>query len=197
VTIAPLKIGYTPAEFQHYCETELPKRMKAWRPRGCVLHNTFNPNLKQVEHYIASGKWRFDQLIENWWTRYRQLGWYSGPHLFVMPDRIWVATPLWIRGTHSPSYNATFWGVELVGDYDTEQLPEPLRSNAVHAMACLYAMLGHEPTPENFKFHGEDPRTLHKNCPGRAVHPKVWWDVAIEKRMAELHPGEDHEAIVA
>jgi hypothetical protein len=167
--------------------------MKAWRPRGCVLHNTYNPTLKQVENYIVSKRWTFDQLIENWWTRYRKLGWSSGPHLFIMPDRIWIATPLWIRGTHSPSYNATHWGVELVGDYETEKCPEPLRDNAVHAMACLFATLGHEPNSSTLRFHGEDPRTTHKGCPGSNVWPKSWWEHNIEERMASLYPGGDYE----
>ena len=191
MTVAPLKVGFTPSDFQHYCETDLPQQMSAWRPRGATLHNTFNPTLRQVEHYIVSNKWTFDQLIENWWTRYRKLKWFSGPHLFIMPDRIWVATPLWIRGTHSPSWNATHWGIELVGDYDTEKLPDSLRDNAVHAMACLYAMIGHEPNEWNLKFHGEDPRTSHKSCPGKGVHPKIWWERAIEDRMAKLYPGGD------
>jgi hypothetical protein len=81
-----------------------------------------------------------------------------------------------------------------VGEYDTEKLPDSLRDNAVHAMACLYAMLGHEPNAANFRFHGEDPRTSHKHCPGADVHPKSWWDAAIERRMAELYSGGDYAA---
>jgi hypothetical protein len=187
MTVEPLKLGFSRDEFTTYCDK---LKMGAWRPRGCVLHNTYLPTLAMVNGYLTSGRWRFDQLIDNWWVRYKKLKWSSGPHLFIMPDKIWVATPLPIKGTHSPSFNSAYWGVELVGDYSTETLPKALRDNAVHAMACLFSMLGHEPSPQTLKFHGEDPRTSHKGCPGKNVGPKSQWEADIEKRMAELNPGE-------
>lgn len=192
MTIAPLKLGFTKPDFAAYVQDVVSHKMGAWRPRGVVLHNTAMPSLKMVEGYINSKRWTFEQLIDNWWVRYIKSGWYSGPHLFIMPDKVWVATPLWVRGTHSPSYNATMWGIELVGDFSTEALPSALRDNAVHAMACLFGMLGQEPTATNFRFHGEDPRTTHKGCPGKNVHPKADWDKAIEAKMAELFPGGDY-----
>ena len=189
-----LKQGYTQDEFKSYVESVVAGRMGAWRPRGCVLHNTWAPRLSQWPGIVNGKPISEAQRIDNMSVRWKRNGWSSGPHLFVAPDRVWTATPLWSRGTHSPSYNATHWGIELVGEYDTEILPDTLRDNAVHAMACLYAMLGHLPSPQNFRFHGEDPRTSHKGCPGKAVHPKAWWDQAIERRMAELHPGGDEAA---
>ena len=190
MTDSPLKLGFTATEFEAYVDAVVGPRMKAWRPRGVVLHNTYLPDLKMFEGYIASGKWTAPQLVENWWTRYRQLGWRSGPHLFVARDKIWLGSALWTRGTHSPSFNWTHWAVELIGDYDKEVLPPELRANAEHACACLFAMLGRAPNFESFRFHGEDPRTTHKHCPGKNVGPKGAWIAAIEEEMHKLDPGE-------
>ena len=171
--------------------------MATWRPRGCVLHNTWAPKLSQWPGIVNGKPITEAQRIDNMAVRWKKLGWRSGPHLFIAPDRIWTATPLWQRGTHAPSFNATHWGIELVGEYDTEILPDSLRDNAVQAMAFLYAMLGHAPTSESFRFHGEDPRTAHKGCPGRAVHPKSWWMEAIGRRMTDLYPGGDESTPLA
>jgi hypothetical protein len=187
--------GWSREGFANYVEEVVAKKMAAWRPQGVVLHCTFDPSLatwdadKTVRH--ISEAQRIANMVPNW---IRQ-GFKASPHLFIDREEIWTATPLWKRGTHSPSFNASYWGVELVGNYADvpgETLPDSLRDNAVHAIACLYLMLGHEPTATSFRYHGEDPRTTHKRCPGRNVGPKEEWDRMIEARMAELAPGEHY-----
>lgn len=175
MTLAPLKKAFDPIEFRVHLEQN--RSQMQWKPKGVVLHNTWAPSLKQAQGYITSGKWTFDQLIENWYTRYRKLGWSSGPHFFIMPDPkgIWIASPVWHRGTHSPSFNSAYWAVELVGEYATEILPPALRKNAVACIAMLYDFMGIMPSLSNFKYHGEDPRTTHKLCPGKNVGPKDQW----------------------
>lgn len=196
MTDSPLKLGFTKDGFSEYVEKVVAPKMSAWRPRGVVLHNTWAPDLKTFEGYIASGKWKAEQLVENWWTRYRQLGWRSGPHLFVARDKIWLGSALWTRGTHSPSFNSTHWAVELIGNYSIEILPDEIRDNAVSAIADLYAMLGHEPSLDNFKYHGEDPRTSHKLCPGKNVGGKLAWIDAVRAEMQDHAPGEHEPATV-
>lgn len=202
MTIAPLKNGYTKDQFTDYVNSVVANQMKVWRPRGCVLHNTFLPNLAMVDDYLAGTnvhgrnaklkKWTFDQLIDNWWQSYIKMKWAAGPHLFINRDKIWTATPLWMKETHSPSYNSTHWGIEMVGDFDTEAFPDDIRDNTIHAMACLYAMVGHSPAdqPDGFHRHGDDPRTSHKNCYGKNAGLKSTWIKAIKERMAVLHDGE-------
>src|SRR5712692_11270909 len=46
------------------------------------------------------------------------------PHLFVADDLIWVFTPLTVSGVHSPSWNSITWGVEMVGNFDTEDFQD-------------------------------------------------------------------------
>jgi hypothetical protein len=67
-----------------------------------------------------------------------------------------------------------------------------IRDNAEYAIACLFGMIGHEPDQQTFRFHGEDPRTTHKGCPGKNVGSKQGWIMDVESRMAELYPGSHH-----
>ncbi|MEZ0326306.1 MAG: hypothetical protein ACAH95_10405, partial [Fimbriimonas sp.] len=86
---------------------------------------------------------------------------------------IWVFNPLDRRGTHSPSWNGSAWGVEMLGDYASESFSsgDGLRVHnlAVVALAVLFRKLGvTQVTNDNFKLHKEDPATTH-NCPGSKV----------------------------
>lgn len=139
-----------------------------WRPSGLTLHNTGAPNLSQWSGYPEK------QRIENLERYYRdEQGWSAGPHFFVDDDDpcIWPFTPINIRGVHSPSFNATRIGVEMVGDY-RPGVDDPMTGrglivykNMVALFAILCDKLGLEPTSETIKFHREDPRTTHQ-CPG-------------------------------
>lgn len=185
--------GWTREGFRHYVDEAVARRMGAWRPQGVVLHCTYQPSLKTWDEDRSVRGITEAQRIANMVPMWQRRGFKASPHLFIDREEIWTATPLWKRGTHAPSYNATYWGVELVGNYADrpgETLPDSLRRNAVHAIACLFAMLGREPTPQTLKWHGEDPRTSHKNCPGHGVGTKERWDREIEAAMAELYPGE-------
>jgi hypothetical protein len=82
-------------------------------------------------------------------------GWSAGPHLFVADDLIWVFTPLTLLGVHSPSWNSIAWGVELVGDYAVEQIPGPLKNNAISALATLHGSIGLDAS--TLRLHREDP----------------------------------------
>lgn len=188
MTIKPIAKGMSAQEFKTYVDGDVTARMGAWRPRGVVLHNTAAPTLAQFyknKDKPLSG----EQRVKNMWVSYERAGWAGGPHLVVTDREILLGNPLWLRGTHSPSWNATFWGLEMAGDFDKEALPPALRDNAVQAMAALYAMLGHEPDNNTFHFHKEDPRTTHKGCPGKNAGVKANWIEWIQEAMAKQHPG--------
>ncbi len=203
--IEPIAKAFSKDAFEAYVDDVVSKLMGAWRPRGFVLHNTGiippRPNPSVQNFYTISGKKPLagPQRIRNMWETYRNQKppWKGGPHLVVTDREIFAGNPLWLAGTHSPSWNATFWGLEMVGDYDIEPFPDALRDNAVHAMACCYAMLGREPDDQTFHFHKEDPGTTHKHCPGTHVGDKASWIAMIRKRMAELYPGGGHEPLTS
>ena len=184
--IEPIAKALTREAFAAYVADELPGLMKLWRPRGIVAHNMGPPRLDQfyVDTFHGDKPMTGAQRVKNTWESYRRQGWSGGPHLFITDKEIILANPLWLPGVH-----ATFWGFEMPGDYDVETFPDALRDMAVFACATLYAALGHEPTPDTFHLHKEDPRTLHKRCPGKNAGPKADWIKAIADRMAALHPG--------
>jgi hypothetical protein len=151
--------SFTAADFATYVQTV---QLLSWRPQFVVLHNTYIPTLADW-HNIPG-----EQRMLNLQTYYRDTQhWSAGPHLFVADDLIWVFTPLDTPGVHSPSWNAISWGVELVGDYSSEDFDPGVQDNAASALAALHALAGIP--PDTLKLHKEDPKTTHKNCPGANV----------------------------
>lgn len=144
----------------------------AWKPSGIAVHNTANPSLYPLKGH---GSWHGSsvtpaQRVKNLAAYYSGLGWPAGPHLFVDDQFIWLFTPLTQKGVHSPSWNGTKIGIEMVGDYDIESFNEgpgaKVRDNTVAALAILHAKLGLD--PQTIKLHKEDPATTHA-CPGKNV----------------------------
>lgn len=139
----------------------------AFKPQGIILHNTAAPSLAQ---WAETGD-RHIQRIANLKSYYQGLGWHSGPHWFISRNHITEFMNPTTRGTHSPSFNATHFGIEMVGDYDREEFNSGdgalVRDNAVFVMAYLCKRFGWDPA-RAIKLHKEDPKTTHA-CPGKKV----------------------------
>jgi hypothetical protein len=155
---------FSPSEFQSYVTSV---NLGQFVPNKIVLHNTAVPTLAQrpsgftYQHMLGLQQY------------YQGLGWNGGPHLFVDQNGIWVFNPLDRRGTHSPSWNGSSWGVEMLGDYATESFTAgdglKVHNHTVVALAVLFRKLGlTQVTDTNFKLHKEDPATTH-DCPGAHV----------------------------
>jgi hypothetical protein len=141
----------------------LTQSWTSWKPSFIALHNTAAPSLAQRPNGLTL------QHIRNLEGYYRDdRGWPSGPHLFIDDHQIWVFTPLTTPGTHSPSWNSSAIGIEMLGDFDSESFTSgrglKVRQNTVRAMAALSRRLGFK--HDAWKFHIEDPRTTH-GCPGK------------------------------
>jgi len=138
-----------------------------WEPIGITLHNTASPTLAQ---WAESGP-SHDARIRNLQSYYEGMGWHGGPHWFVSRNFINEFSNPLRRGTHSPSFNAAYFGIEMVGDYNREPFDSGdgamVRDNAVFLMACLCKKFGWQ-IERVLKLHKEDPRTDH-DCPGRLV----------------------------
>ncbi len=157
-----LGLSFSPENFDAYCHQ---LQWTSWRPTFVVLHNTANPDLAQRPNGITA------QHIQNLVTYYRdQQGWSAGPHLFIDDKQIWVFTPLTMSGVHSPSWNKFSIGVEMLGNYKTEDFKSGrglnVRKNTIAALATIHAVLGL--SPETIRLHKEDTATTH-NCPGKNV----------------------------
>lgn len=136
----------------------------SWKPTKLIVHNTGSPTLKQW-HQVP-GETRMKNL-ENYFKNER--GWPSAPHCFVADDKFWPFTPFNRPGTHSPSWNGTSIGVEMVADFSTEDDDTGLGLKVKHNTAQLFAILCaklHLDPDVAIKLHKEDPKTTH-DCPGK------------------------------
>lgn len=161
-------VGFAEAEFRQYL-AGLPDAM-TWRPRGVTIHHTAAPSLAQRPVGFV------EQHMRNLRGYYMGLGWSRGPHLFVDEHRIWVFSPLQNRGVHAVTFNGSHFGVEMLGNYDSED-PSAGRGAGVLRMgkvatALLCHRYGFSPSnvvsPQEVNGH-RDCRSTAKTCPGRRV----------------------------
>lgn len=153
--------AYRPDEFTAYLQA---LKWGAWKPAHIVIHHCAEPSLAQRPHGFL------DQHMLNLRDYYDGKGWGAGPHLFTDDDQIWTFSPLTARGVHAVSFNATGIGIEMLGDYDTED-PWSGRGLAVlqttaAAVKALMQRLGLN--ERAIRFHRDDPKTS-KTCPGKKI----------------------------
>lgn len=154
-----------------------------WRPSGGTLHNTATPNMARGEQFTIN-HWR-----DMWVDFFRSKGWPSGPHAFIFnTGEILLFTAFNVPGTHSPSWNGTKFGIEMVADFDKEDDDTGkglvLKKTAAAVFATLYQRLGLD--PEGIKMHYEDKATTHA-CPGKHIDKEEFIDM-VQAYMG--HAGE-------
>lgn len=155
---------YSPSEFAAYVKgLTIPDTFK---PQFVVLHNTAVPSLAQRPAGFS------DAHMKGLQSYYASKSWNGGPHLFVDDHGIWVFNPLTKRGTHSPSWNGVSFGVEMLGDFETEPFTigrgAKVAANAAAAIVVLLQKIGQDVTDKTIRLHKEDPGTDH-DCPGKNV----------------------------
>jgi len=180
----PICKRFSAADFDAYVRG---LTITAWRPSFVVLHNSYDPTLSvRVPGRDFWPDFPGDSHMRGFVKYYRdELKWHAGPHLFVEPEGIWVFTPLTAPGVHSPSWNAVSWGVEMIGDFSLEQLPEGMRANLASGLATLHRAAGLEPS--TLRLHHQDPATTHRDCPGSSI---VLADVVgwVQAQMSQAAP---------
>lgn len=184
----------TAAAFTAYLDTI---KFGAWTPKFITMHHTGGPSLATWKTY-AHGARKVPITDEQWMKNLagyygNELGWSAGPHFFFTPDNFCVLSLPEKKGVHAVSFNASSWGVECVGDFDSEPFTDALRERYAEGFACLYLALGL--MPDNFvkgvrglHFHRDDPKTS-KTCPGKRVDKTVMTDT-IKRKMIALSGGE-------
>ena len=142
-----------------------------WRPSGMALHNTASPTLDQ---------WWFggtppEQRMINLRHYYEvEMGWSAGPHAFVDGKDAWIFTDFNVSGVHSPSWNGTRLGIEMVGNYvsggddDETGMGKKVMDMTVVLFGECCAFFGWDPNGQVIKLHKEDPATDH-DCPGSRI----------------------------
>lgn len=137
---------------------------------GITLHHCAEPSLAQRPTGLKA------QHLENLKDFYQNdKGWSSGPHLFIDEDEAWGMCPFREKGVHAVSFNSSHIGIEILGDYDSED-PQSGRGLAcwTTCFACVKVLLDWLGLPCNedtVNFHRDDPRT-NKTCPGTKVKKK-------------------------
>ena len=163
---------YAPADFLRLVEGLTWK--KGWHPKFITLHNTGVPSLKTYLGYGATAKERWGANLDSY---YKGLGWHSGVHLVACPDYIWNLCDLELDGISVSCWNHLTIGIEMIGDYATEDFAHSegakVRDNAVFAMAALHNKLGWQPDPlvegvKGLHFHKMCVHDHHP-CPGKNV----------------------------
>ncbi len=183
---------FTPDKFEKYVGT---LTFDLWRPRFVVVHNTSVPDRQTWDKWqtrtppITDEKW-----AKNLEAFYKGQGWSGCPHLFVTPAGILAMNPLTMRGTHTPSWNSISWGVETVGEFESDPFEPTIKGNLVAALAILHAAAGLQPRPyelgvRGLHFHKEDPGTTHKKCPGKNI-VKADLIAAVEAEIVRRNTGE-------
>ena len=158
----------TVAAFEAHLAQHDP-RICTW-VQGLTLHHTYVPTVAQWRGELSmGGLLRYYRDEVPWVDSQGHLrrGWSAGPQLFIAPDGIWQLTPLHLPGVHAKAFNATHWGVEVVGFYDHAGWAEPIRALVFGAITALLRWRGLGASVING--HRDDP-TTRKTCPGRAIN---------------------------
>lgn len=189
-----IKRAFTQDTFAAYVST---LQWHNWRPTKIVWHNTAAPSLAQ---WLKSADADRAAKLVPGITRMTNLEyffqkWTGGPHLFIANDFIWVLNPLTTKGVHSPSFNSTSIGIEMVGDFAVEDDDTgeglKVKNNTIFATALLCDTLGIDPTMKSILLHKEDPRTTH-DCPGEHIARDK---SAMVQAVIDLMPGGEHDPV--
>lgn len=148
-------------------------RFGSWRPKFITAHHTGLPTLKNWNDWqTRNAPVSDEQWLRNLAHYYgNTLGWSAGPHFFFTPKHYCVLSDPTKRGVHAVSFNAVSWGVEMVGNFDTEEMTPA--TWYIDGLACLHIALGQSPKPFQrgafgLHFHRDDPKTS-KTCPGKKI----------------------------
>ena len=152
------------ASFLNHLNSINPKDL-SWL-KYLILHNTGAPDIAQ-QRATRGGE---SQRMKNAKPHYEK--WRGGPHYWVFESGlIGKGSPLPSTGVHSPSWNSTSMGVEMVANFAPKK-DDPYGAGAiiVDTTAWLFAqVLNKTGLPiESIKLHKEDPRTTH-DCPGSRI----------------------------
>lgn len=156
-------------EFVEYVKWVQENEDYSWNPTGITMHHTGVPNLSQRPDGYT------EQHMKNFRHHYRDtMGWGHGPHIFTDDHAIWVLNPLSIRGVHAVSYNRSRYGIEMLGNFNTDDdysndRGKLSRENGMFAAAVLMKHAGISTEKLNFHRHCPKAKEARKECPGTLI----------------------------
>jgi N-acetylmuramoyl-L-alanine amidase CwlA len=161
--------------------------------KSIVLHHTGAPSLAMRPNGLTT------QHIRNIQFGYVNTNkWSAGPHFFIDEKEIFGMTPVSVRGIHAVSFNSSSLGIEVLGEYDSEN---PLSGRglacwqlAAEATKALCEWLGLRIDSNTILFHRDDPKTK-KTCPGRRVTKE--WFLGLMNQTETITPVKEQTDIVS
>ena len=157
---------FTKAEFIEYVKWVKRNESYLWEPSGITMHHTGYPDLSIRPHGFT------EQHMANMRHGYlNNNGWHRGPHIYTDDHGIWVFNPLSRRGVHAVSFNSTRYGIEMLGNFDTEAdyvNPRGVASRDYGMFAAAVLMKHAGISTAKLNFHRHDRETT-KTCPGKFV----------------------------
>jgi hypothetical protein len=154
-------VRFTPEQFKAYL-AGIDDAAMTWNPSGVTIHHTASPSLAQrPDGFIP-------QHMLNLRSFYLSLGWSRGPHIFTDDKGIWVFSPLTSKGIHAVSFNSGYFGIETLGNFDSEDPKSGRGLASCTNGAIAYKLLAERFGCKRFNFHRDDPKT-DKTCPGSKI----------------------------
>jgi len=158
---------FTRAEFIEYVKWVKQNEPYLWDPTGITIHHTGFPDLS-----IRPNGFTEQHMINMRHGYINDNGWQRGPHIYTDDHGIWVFNPLSRRGIHAVSYNSTRYGIEMLGNFDTQADDTNPRgvSSRAHGMFAAAVLMKHAGiSTAKLNFHRHDSET-RKTCPGSHVN---------------------------
>lgn len=157
---------FYPREFETYIQGI---EWTAWKPQYIVIHHCAEPSLLQRPNGFEY------QHMVNLKDFYKSKGWSAGPHLFIDDDQVWTFSPLTSRGIHAVSFNSNSIGIEMLGNYDSEDPKSGRGYNVIQTTVAIVKLLLKRLQLDKscIRFHRDDPKTS-KTCPGNNI-TKEWF----------------------
>jgi len=140
-----------------------------WQPTAITIHHCAAPSLAQRPRGFLP------QHMLNLKEFYEGKRWSAGPHMFIDDHAVWLFSPMTAKGIHAVSFNRDSIGIEMLGDYDSED-PTSGRGLAVvrlTAQVVKHLMRKLDIDYSGIRFHWDDPKTS-KTCPGTKI-TKEWF----------------------
>jgi hypothetical protein len=161
---ADIRQWQTVQEFANYLSAYNPA-IASWA-NGVIIHHTYIP---------TQAAWHGMTSMSGLKNFYISKQWSAGPHLFVVAnssnpanDGIWQLTPLNMQGVHAGTCNTHTWGIEVVGDYNTNPWDAQTRALVVGAAATLLQWRSITVSATSVKGHRDC--NSPKSCPGTAIN---------------------------
>lgn len=182
---------WTPASLGEYLEG---RAVPGWID-SITMHHTAAPSLAQRPKGFTIQHIR---NIQDFYSRPKSKGgaggWSTGPHLFIDDDEVFGMCDFRSKGIHAVSFNSRSLGIEVLGDYDSED-PNSGRGaacwkTAAETVCILLKWLSLKKNKSTILFHRDDPKTS-KSCPGKRID-KQWFLDLIPTKLGDGDPDKPY-----